>query len=287
MSYSSAMTLPECYRILRVAPGEKWDEIKKSYHALALKCHPDHHPDVEGYESRFKDISRAFKALESLYRTAGIQDYEYTFDNSGGDSPADKFCSAELTTENQQRQNQQNFFRSILQRRVDKELVVDLKNQLHESLGLWEKKAFQLDVEKEIKIDSATVANGGMVKIRQEKESFEVPIPQGSWNRMTIRIPEKGEASWFRKRRGDLLLDVQVICPQSRVCDGDRNLYYDFPVSIEALKKGKMNTLKTAQGIIKFVLPRNAADGQTFILKAKPNTEEAKRTNHIVKILLG
>jgi DnaJ-class molecular chaperone len=81
---------------------------------------------------------------------------------------------------------------------------------LVDSIGLWEKKAFLLDVEKEIKIDSVTVANGGTVKIRQNQESFEVPISQGTWNRMTIRIPEKGEASWSRRKRGDLLLDIKL-----------------------------------------------------------------------------
>ena len=157
MSCSSVMKLPECYRILHVSPGVKWEETKKSYRDLALKFHPDHHPDIEGSE------------------------------------------------------NQQSFLRTILQRRVEKELAVDIKNQLIDSIGLWEKKVFLLDVEKEIKIDSGTVANGGT---------------------------------------------------------------------------GKMNTLKAAQGVIKFTLPRNTTDGQTFILKAKANTEEALRTNHIVKIRL-
>lgn len=285
MSYSSVISLPECYRILHVLPGVKWAEIKKSYRALALKFHPDHHPDIEGYESRFKEVSHAFKTLESHYQSSGIHEYEYCFEGNVENALSTEVCSVEPETTSPQ--SEQNFFGSILRRQVDRELAVDLKNQFIDSLGQWEKQAFQLDVQKEIKIDSATVGTGGMVKIRQGKESFEVPIPQGTWNRMTIRIPDKGESSWFRKKRGDLILDVRVISSKSRVCEGDRDLYYDFPVSMSAIANGKMHTLKTAQGVIKFTLPRNTANGQTFVLKAKPNSEEALRTNHIVKIRLG
>lgn len=270
--------------MLNISPGVNWAEVKKSYHALAFKFHPDHHPGIEGYESRFKEISRAFKTLEAHYQSSKRQEYEYSFDGNIENSLYDEICTVDLETPSP---NQQSFFKSILRMRVDKELIADLKNQLIESLGQLEKKAFQLDVKKEIKIDSSTVVKGGMVKVRQNKENFEVPIPQGVWNRMKIRIPNKGETSWFRKKRGDLLLDVQVLSSNFRVYAGKRDLYYDFPVSIEAIKKGKMHALMTVQGIIKFVLPRNTINGQTFILKAKPSIEGSLNTNHIVKIQLS
>ena len=284
MSYTNTTSLPKCYRILNISPDVNWPEVKKSYRALALKFHPDHHPGIEGYESRFKEISRAFKVLESHYQRSRRQEYEYSFDENIKDSFSNETCTVDLETPSP---NQQSFFKSILRRRVDRELVADLTHQLIESLGQLEKKAFQLDVEKEIKIDSSTVAKGGMVKVRQKKESFEVPIPKGAWSRMKIRIPDKGEASWFSKKRGDLLLDVQVLSSNFRVYAGERDLYYNFPVSIEAIKKGKMHTLMTTQGVIKFILPRNTINRQTFILKAKPSTEESLRTNHIVKIQLN
>ncbi|MBV51233.1 MAG: hypothetical protein CMH77_01815 [Nitrospinae bacterium] len=73
MSCSSVMKLPGCYRMLHVSPGVKWEETKKSYRGLALKFHSDHHPDIEGSESRFMEVSSAFKALEFHYQTSGIQ----------------------------------------------------------------------------------------------------------------------------------------------------------------------------------------------------------------------
>ena len=207
MIYTNATSLPECYRMLNISPGVNWAEVKKSYRALALKFHPDHHPGIDGYEARFKEISRAFKALESHYRSTRIQEYEYSFEGNIKDLPFEEASTVDLATSSK---NQQSFFKSIFGKRVDKELMIDIKNHLIGSLGQLEEKIFQLNVNKEIKIDPATVVKGGMVKVRQNKENYEVRIPQGVWNRMKIRIPNKGEFSLFSKKRGDLLLDVQA-----------------------------------------------------------------------------
>jgi hypothetical protein len=71
--------LLQCHEITRVLPDIacftrcEVGRNQKSYRALALKFHPDHHPDIEGSESRFMEVSRAFKALELHYQTSGIQ----------------------------------------------------------------------------------------------------------------------------------------------------------------------------------------------------------------------
>lgn len=284
MTYTDTRNLPECYRMLNISPGVKWAEVKKSYRALALKFHPDHHPDTDGYENRFKEISHAFKTLESYYQNSRRQEYEYSFDENIEDVPPNEACTIDLETP---LPNQTSFFKFILRRLMDKGLVVDLKNQLAGFLKYLEKRAFQLDVEREIKIDSSTVVKGGVFRVRQNKEKFEVPIPHGAWNRMKIRIPHKGETSWFSEKRGDLLLDVQVLSSNFTACVGERDLHYDFPVSIDAIKKRKVHTLMTVQGAIKFVLPRNTINEQTFVLKAKSSIEGTLNTNHIVKVQLS
>ena len=151
MSYASTPSLPNCYRVLNVSPGVNWVDVKKSYRALALKYHPDHHPDVEGYESRFKEISRAFKVLESHYLSTKIKDYECSIDGNIEDSLSDKIYDFDLDTRSS---SQESFFKSILRSRFDKEHAINLENELIQLLGHWEKKAFQLDVRKEVKIDS-------------------------------------------------------------------------------------------------------------------------------------
>ena len=282
MSYTNTISLPECYKMLNLSPGVNWAEVKKTYHALALKFHPDHNPNIEEYENKFKDISRAYKTLESHYQSTNRQKYIYnlsTEDNNFHYAGASDFEPSPP--------NKRSIVSDLLRKPMDKELVTDLKNRLGNYLQQFEKKVFQLDIEKDIKITSSIVAKGGVVKVCQNKEKFEVPIPQGSWSRMKIRIPNKGESSWFSKKRGDLFLDVQVHSVNYEKCVGQRELHYDFPVSLSAIKVRKMHTLMTAQGEIKFFLPSNVRNGQTFILKTKPDTKDSLQTNHIIKIQLS
>jgi curved DNA-binding protein len=42
------------------------DEIKKAYRKLALKYHPDHHPDDSESEEKFKEIGEAYAVLSDL-----------------------------------------------------------------------------------------------------------------------------------------------------------------------------------------------------------------------------
>lgn len=283
MSYVNTMNLPECYRVLNISTDVNWIEVKKAYRALALKFHPDHNPGIEECETRFKEISRAFKVLEYHYRSSRKQEYEFSFEKHFKDDTLDGACNIDFEMTSSKKNS---FFRSIIGRRIDKELVAELKNHLVHSLGQFEKQAFQMDVEKEIKIDSSTILKGSFVRVRQNRENFEVPIPQGAWNRMKVRINNKGESSWFSKKRGDLLLDIQVISSDCRNYIGERDLYYNFPVSMASIHEGKMHTLMTAQGVIKFTLPRNTTNGKTFVLKAKEKTGDLPSTKHIIKIQL-
>ena len=83
--------------------------------------------------------------------------------------------------------------------------------RLQENLTKYERKIFFLDIRKNIRVNPHTAANGGIVRMRKGHETFQVKIPPGSWNRMSLCIPEKGESSLFGKKRGDLLLNIEVV----------------------------------------------------------------------------
>jgi len=51
------------YQILGLERNALEDEIKKAYRKLALKYHPDHHPDDSESEEKFKEMGEAYAVL--------------------------------------------------------------------------------------------------------------------------------------------------------------------------------------------------------------------------------
>jgi len=54
------------YQMLGLNRNASEDEIKRAYRKLALKYHPDHHPDDSESEEKFKEIGEAYAVLSDL-----------------------------------------------------------------------------------------------------------------------------------------------------------------------------------------------------------------------------
>ena len=285
MNDFSSMRLSECYRLLWVSPGIGWREIKKSYHDLAKKFHPDANPGDPENELRFKEISQAYKILELHFQSLNSQkkpDLEPTSDSFR------RVMEDEFETP-QEPQPEKKFSLNPLNPLIvtlsKNPKIRELAFRVREVLTECEKKIFLLDIDKDIQIDSETASKGGMVRVRRGKENFQVQIPSGTWKRMSLRIPDKGESSLFGKRRGDLILNIHVL-PGNEVCEGDTNFFYDLQISRGNIEKGRVQSLETVQGNIKFVLPKPTRHGQSFVLKARTSSDAVLRTNHVVTVQL-
>jgi molecular chaperone DnaJ len=51
------------YAVLGLAPGASEEEVKKAYHALAKKYHPDSNPGDKDAEAKMKEINAAYDAI--------------------------------------------------------------------------------------------------------------------------------------------------------------------------------------------------------------------------------
>ncbi|EHL02001.1 putative protein psi1 [Glarea lozoyensis 74030] len=97
------------YDSLGIKPDATQDQIKKAYHKMALKYHPDKNKDKPDTSEKFKDVSQAYEILSDPEKRktydalgaggmpggfnfasggmpSGGQSFHYGFDNSGGGS---------------------------------------------------------------------------------------------------------------------------------------------------------------------------------------------------------
>lgn len=59
------MEYKDYYKVLGVGRSATQDEIKKAYHKLAIKYHPDKNPGDKAAEEKFKEISEAYEVLSN------------------------------------------------------------------------------------------------------------------------------------------------------------------------------------------------------------------------------
>jgi hypothetical protein len=194
-------------------------------------------------DARLKEINQAFEKLETHYKVRSFADNRRTIDRG----------NTKLGW----------LFKTLRDNPV-------LQSAYRSSLNFLEKldnKAFQLDIQKDIKISGSVLQKGGSLNLKSGKESFAVKIPSGDWNHMSLRVPGKGERSLFSQRRGDLLLNLRVPIEKIAITDSSR-FSYEMKIPPEKIAGRRTMTLNSSEGPIKFILPLNTRDGQSFTLRS-------------------
>ncbi len=279
------MKLFECYDILKVTETTEWRKVKKSYRSLAKQYHPDRNPGDPFSEEHFKKISRAFKTLEARQRFQSV--WKSRFQGRRAESGVN---SSRKTGPDRASPPSGTSIRSFsellsLMPPAVRERFVKSMEKVGRMMDRYEKFFFPLDMYITVNVDGPGALESGKIKVRTANEDFEVNVPFGSWNSMLLRVPEKGNYGFFNKKRGDLLLNIQIL-PADKANPANKNCSYKIQAPRQFIEEGKAMTLQTHEGPIKFFLPRNTVDGQTFILRAKPRMEISSPTNHVVTVHL-
>ena len=276
MNFAATVRLKDCYRILKVPQGEQWETVKKSYHDLAKRYHPDIHSGNLKCEDKLKEITLAFQVLEARYKNSGEKQTVQERESSA-------LSVIPAPEQDEQKKVEEPPFAPFSALREKRKTLERLARGLRSALSNCERNIFLLDVHKEVRVHASFAAKGGCLRMRQGRERFEVKIPSGNWTRMSMKIPQRGESSLLGKKRGDLILNIRV-AGSNQVDAGDTLFFYDMSVPKEKARHTRVLTLNSVDGPIKFILPRNTQDKESFVLRSSSvNTDSAK---HVVTIHL-
>jgi len=273
------MNILDCYKILNVSQGSNWDQVKRSYYTLAKKYHPDLNLGDPFFESRFKKISQAYRVLNLHYKKQETIKNVFEKNRRPQKSSRKTYPSVEpiVTPPKRSKSTKKDAIRA-------KTSDPKWKKKIKEIIFKCENKWAPLTVRQGVTVDSSLAVKGGIIRIKTAHDSFQVKIPAGIEHQTQLRIPGKGEKSFFNDKRGDLFLNVRVI-PAGRAAPGNTNMFYEKKVSREDISLNRVFTLNTFQGPIKFFIPKKTRDGESFVLKAKPHASDSGfRVNHIVTL---
>jgi len=248
------MQITKCFEILEVNNGAPWHVVKKSYYTLAKKLHPDINSSSSDAEMKFKEVNIAFQVLCSHF----------------GNPPGMSLVHVKSL---------KNPFEIFFHRIWKNPKFEKLRKDCTKYLIQLDTRVFHLNIHKKIQVPGVTADKGGSIHMQAGREKFDIKIPRGEWNQMSLCIPGKGEASLFSKRRGSLILDVKVQRYMPQVSIEESSFYYEM--AIDKTKIGKVLTLNSSEGPIKFVLPRNTVSGQTLCLRGRSEKK------HILKVVLN
>ncbi len=261
-----AVNLPDCYRILNVSPGAAWNEVRRAYHVLALKFHPDRNLGDPLSEERFKEVSSAFNMLRQYYASKGMQE------NLHQTKEASAYAKNRSASNSRPEKNVPVF---------DTPLVSRAWKKLQKLERSW----FQLDIELKVVISHQVALKGGYIKVKRSWETLDIRVPQRSREGTLLRLPGKGDPGVMHRERGDLIVRIVIEPgqPPSRRPE-------EFPVVVwidkRDLRQRRVLTLSTHEGQILYSLPVTTRHGQEIVLLGKPDAVTGIRTRFLVEVRL-
>ena len=203
------MSGADYYKVLGVEKNATASDIKKAYHKLALKYHPDKNKDDKAAEAKFKEISEAYAVLSDKEKK---EQYD-TYGSAGF----------------QQRYSQEDIFRNFDIGDILREFGFGggTRGGFRQSFGgggfssmggggcrgggCGSQRAMAgNDLEYEIGLTLEELYNGTQKTVTLNhagtRETITVKIPKGMTEGKKIRVPGKGEPSPYGGPRGNLLI---------------------------------------------------------------------------------
>lgn len=273
---SSVQMKRDFYEVLCVPRTATKEEIKKSYHVLVKKYHPDVNKDDKNAEEKFKEVAEAY---EILGNEKSRKNYD-NFGHAGVDpnmaggfhaNPFDGFSGFsgfqggfQSSNINIEAEDIFEMFGMRAPRRTkgnDINVVLDVS--FLEAVN---------GCEKEIKFDYVVRESNKRGKNAgsgtKKSRAVTLKVPAGVDTGVTMRVPGHGEDGPNGLPPGDLMVSINA-AEDSYFRRKGMDIHVDIPVSITKAILGGTEEVLTLDGIVDLKIPPNSQPGASLLMRGK------------------
>ena len=262
--YLDKAKMRDPYEVLGVSRTASDSAIKKAYHRLAKKLHPDLNPDDSVVANRFKEVSAAYSLVgdpdnRKRYDNGeigedGQEKGRYHYEYAGGrGGPGGGFGSG---FSGAQGFNAEDIFGRFFS---------NVHGGSVRSGGPRQQKG--ADRSYKITVDFLDAAKGSTRRITlPDGKMLDMHIPAGIEEGQQIRL--RGQGDTGPAGAGDALVEISINKhPQFRLEGAD--IHMDLPVNLADAVLGAKVEVPTIEGSVTMSIPRGANSGQILRLKGK------------------
>ncbi len=254
------------YDILGVDRNASQDEIKKAYRKLVKKYHPDHNPDDEKAEEKFKEISEAFEVLGDEEKREKYDRYGANWQHAGYEAAGAEQGSPFGSSWSFGGAGMGDFFQGsdfadIFESFFGGGGFSGGRRSRRASFG-------GRDLQSELEIQLEEAYHGGERLVDVGGQRLRVPIKPGTKDGKKIRIKGKGEKGMNGGEAGDLYIEFRVAKHDKFRREGD-DLHVDADVEVPSAVLGDRISVPTPSGKISVKVPAGTDSGKSLRIKGK------------------
>ncbi len=295
------MAQRDYYEVLGVGRSANQQEIKRAYHRMARKHHPDRNRDDPDAERRFKEVQQAYSVLsdpqqremydrfgpEGVRAGAGPQAgrvYTWSSQPGGGGFDVDElFRQYNVGVGGEPGGGIGSVFEELLGRG---------RRGGRRRPAEPESPPAPQDVEHTVGLTFEQAVQGTRMQIKRREpgvgpETIQVRIPAGVADGQRVRVRGKGPVA-PDGRRGDLYIVCRVK-PHPYFRREGRDLYLDVPVTLTEAALGTKLRLPTLDGPVELSIAAGTPSGKKLRLRGRgirdPKTGKAGDQYAVIKIV--
>ncbi|MHB8126900.1 MAG: DnaJ C-terminal domain-containing protein [Desulfitobacteriaceae bacterium] len=291
------MDFKDYYNVLGVKPDADSKTIKKTYHQLAKKYHPDVNPGDKNAESKFKEVTEAYQAIIDPEKRKKYdelrQNYQQWQQQGGrGNFDWDRWQTNPGTGNYSRTMTPEEFAKVFGNYGGMDEMGGGFSDFFSTIFGMGSEASHRRgscgahgapraragrDSEAELTVTLEESFHGTSRVIQIGDKKIEAKIPKGVRNGSKIRLSGQGRPGSGGGPSGDLYLTINIQSDPYYVQDND-DLTMDIPIDFYTAILGGEISIQTFSGELLLKIPPLSQSGKKFRLKGKgmPKLEQPK-----------